>query len=85
MKFEIKSLKDSSNPIEEIYPSLKSYKFKSKAYRGLYWTWYWGEVEIDSAEELMELMKSLNKPLVIGALGDDSKENIITIYDDYLE
>ena len=30
-------------------------------------------------------MKSLNKPLVVGALGDDSEENTITIYDDYIE
>ena len=85
MKFEIKSLKDNSNPIEEIYPILKSYKFEPKSHKGLYWTWYWGEVEVDSVEELMELMGSINKPLIVGALGDDSKENIITIYDDYLE
>ena len=55
MKFKIESVMWWNKPIEEIYPALNFYKFEQKTQSGSYWTKYWGEIELDTLEDLVVL------------------------------
>lgn len=82
MKFKIKSVMWWSKPLEEVYPALKFYKFEQKTRSGSYWTEYWGEIELNTLEDLVVLEHNIGKQLI---LSKDESMPVITIYDDYLE
>lgn len=85
MKFEIKSIRYWNKPLEEAYPALKFYKFEQKSSNGSYWTEYWGEIELDTMEELISLENNLGEQLIVSNGFGNNKENEICIYDDYIE
>lgn len=82
MIFKIKSVGHCLGPLEKEYPSLKFYKFEQKNRSGSYWTEYWGEIELDTLEDLVVLEHNLGKQLI---LSKNEKMPVITIYDDYIE
>lgn len=82
MTFEIKSIMWWNKPLEEVYPALKFYKFEQKTYNGSYWTEYWGEIELDTLEDLVMLEHNLNEQII---LSKNKEMPVITIYDDYIE
>lgn len=81
MRFKIQSV-DNMRPLEEIYPVLNFYKFKQKTRSGSYWTKYWGEIKLDTLEDLVVLEHNIGKQLI---LNENESMPVITIYDDYLE
>ena len=82
MKFKIESVRYWNKPIEEIYPALNFYKFEQKTYSGSYWTQYWGEIELNTLEDLVMLEPNIGEQLI---LSKDEQMPVITIYDDYIE
>lgn len=82
MTFKIKSVGHCLGPLEKEYPTLKFYKFEQKNRSGSYWTEYWGEIELDTLEDLVVLEHNLGKQLI---LSKNEKMPVITIYDDYIE
>lgn len=82
MKFEIESVKWWNRPIEEIYPALNFYKFEQKTSSGSHWTQYWGEIELNTLEDLVVLEHNIGEQLI---LSKDESMPVITIYDDYIE
>lgn len=82
MTFKIKSVMWWNKPLEEVYPTLKFYKFEQKTRNGSYWTEYWGEIELDTLEDLVMLEHNLNERII---LSKNKEMPVITIYDDYLE
>lgn len=82
MTFKIKSVGHCLGPLEKEYPALKFYKFEQKNRSGSYWTEYWGEIELDTLEDLVVLEHNLGKQLI---LSKNEKIPVITIYDDYIE
>lgn len=82
MKFKIESVRWWSKPIEEIYPALNFYKFEQKTYSGSYRTQYWGEIELNTLEDLVVLEHNIGEQLI---LSKDESMPVITIYDDYIE
>lgn len=55
MKFKIKSVGCWNKPLEETYPVLSFYKFEQKTRSGYCWTEYFGEIELDTLEELSDI------------------------------
>lgn len=82
MKFKIESVRYWNKPIEEIYPALNFYKFEQKTSSGSYWTQYWGEIELNTLEDLVMLEHNIGEQLI---LSKDEQMPVITIYDDYIE
>lgn len=82
MKFKIKSVMRWREPLEEAYPALKFYKLEQKTRNGSYWTEYWGEIELDTLEDLVMLEHNLNERII---LSKNKEMPVITIYDDYIE
>ena len=82
MKFKIKSVMWWSKPLEEVYPALKFYKFEQKTRNGSYWTEYWGEIELNTLEDLVVLEHNIGKQII---LSKNESMPVITIYDDYIE
>lgn len=82
MKFKIKSIMWWNKPLEEVYPALKFYKFEQKTRSGSYWTEYFGEIELDTLEDLVVLEHNIGKQII---LSKDESIPVITIYDDYIE
>lgn len=82
MKFKIKSVGYWNKPLEETYPVLNFYKFEQKTRSGYCWTEYFGEIELDTLEDLVMLEHNLNKQIV---LSENKSTPVITIYDDYIE
>ena len=82
MTFKIKSVMWWNKPLEEVYPVLNFYKFKQKSRSGYCWIDYWGEIELDTLEDLVVLEHNLNKRII---LGKNEEMPVITIYDDYIE
>ena len=82
MKFKIESVMWWNKPLGEIYPTLNFYKFEQKTRSGSYWTKYWGEIELDTLEDLVVLEHNIGKQLI---LSKDEPMPVITIYDDYIE
>ena len=82
MTFKIKSVGHCFVPLEKEYPTLKFYKFEQKNRSGSYWTEYWGEIELDTLEDLVVLEHNLGEQII---LSKDEKMPVITIYDDYIE
>lgn len=69
-------------PLEETYPVLSFYKFEQKTRSGYRWTEYFGEIELDTLEDLVMLEHNLNKQIV---LIQNEPIPVIVIYDDYIE
>lgn len=82
MKFKIESVGYWNKPLEETYHALKFYKFERKTRSGSYWTEYWGEIELDTLEDLVVLEHNIGKQLI---LSKDEPMPVIAIYDDYIE
>ena len=82
MKFKIESVMWWNKPIEEIYPALNFYEFEQKTSSGSYWTKYWGEIELNTLENLVVLEHNIGKQII---LSKDESMPVITIYDDYIE
>lgn len=82
MTFKIKSVGHWNKPLEETYSAFKFYKFEQKRRSGSYWTEYWGEIELNTLEDLVVLEHNIGKQLI---LSKDEPMPVITIYDDYLE
>lgn len=82
MKFKIKSVGHWNKSLEETYHALKFYKFERKTRSGYCWTEYWGEIELNTLEDLVVLEHNIGKQLI---LSKDEPMPVITIYDDYLE
>lgn len=82
MKFKIESIGYWNKPLEETYPALKFYKFEQKNRSGSYWTKYFGEIELDTLEDLVVLEHNIGKQII---LSKDEPIPVITIYDDYIE
>lgn len=82
MKFKIKSVSYWNKPLEETYPALSFYKFEQKTRSGYCWTEYFGEIKLDTLEDLVMLEHNLNKQIVIS---QNESIPVITIYDDYIE
>ena len=82
MKLKIESVGYWNKPLEEIYPALNFYKFEPKTRSGSYWTKYWGEIELDTLEDLVVLEHNIGKQII---LSKDESMPVITIYDDYIE
>lgn len=82
MKLKIESVGHWNKPLEEIYPALNFYKFEQKTRSGSYWTKYWGEIELDTLEDLVVLEHNIGKQII---LSKDESMPVITIYDNYIE
>lgn len=82
MKFKIQYVGCWNKPLEETYPVLNFYKFEQKTRSGYRWTEYFGEIELDTLEDLVMLEHNLNKQIV---LSQNESISVITIYDDYIE
>jgi len=82
MTFKIKSVMWWNKPLEEVYPALKFYEFEQKTRSDSYWTEYWGEIELDTLEDLVMLEHNLNERII---LSKNKGMPVITIYDDYIE
>lgn len=82
MKFKITSVGYWNKPLEETYPVLNFYKFEQKTRSGYCWTEYFGEIELDTLEDLVMLEHNLNKQIV---LIQNKPIPVIVIYDDYIE
>lgn len=65
MKFKITSVGYWNKPLEETYPVLNFYKFEQKTRSGYCWTEYFGEIELDTLEDLVMLEHNLNKQIVL--------------------
>lgn len=84
MKFKIESASMSS-PVIEAYPVLKDFNFKQTPNEE-----YEGSIEINSIEELDNLVKGVNYPLIIGSRWFQNRNaniqsDVIEIYDGWIE
>lgn len=74
----VRSSDDVNKPCENAY--LKE-KFRNKS-GGMSYIW---EIEIDSLNELMDLIKETNEPLIVFGPSKDDLSTSIEIYDEYRE
>lgn len=68
--------------MKKFIPLLIFYKFEQKTSSGSYWTRYWGEIELNTLEDLVVLEHNIGKQII---LSNDGPMPVITIYDDYIE
>lgn len=83
MKFKIKSVGYWNKPLEETCPVLNFYNFEQKTRSGYCWTEYFGEIELDTLEDLVMLEHNLNKQIIV--LSQNESIPVVMIYDDYIE
>lgn len=88
MEFQIKSIRYQKDSLLNHYPELKKFNFESKfgdRLRKDYNTYY-GIINLNSFEELAEIQKITHSLSIIDTRTTEERpENIIFIYDDYIE
>lgn len=80
MKFQIRRVKHSEKPIESAYTEDCVFYGKHFHKSGSYWF-----IDIDSLEELLDLMRKMGEDLILSLKGPDGTAGCITIYDDCVE
>lgn len=78
MDFYIYGVECDDSVIEK-YPVLSKYKYKIKEEDG----WRKSYITVETLPELIALVKDIGEDLIVRARSDD--ENVLTIYDDYIE